>query len=229
VTERPCRSCFAWFEERAAAGLDRAAMAKRARWVPGQIVRVGFLGGSADVRQEVLDVAREWVLPGLANLELERVNDAGAADVRVSFTPGAGSWSAIGTTCRAIAKDKATMNLGWREDAAPGERRAVVLHEFGHVLGLLHEHASPAANLVWDKEAVYRDLAGPPNHWSKEVIDQNLFTPWERAETNFTAFDPSSIMVYPIPAHWTVGGVAIAGTLAPSPKDRELVAREYPW
>jgi Astacin (Peptidase family M12A) len=33
------------------------------------------------------------------------------------------------------------MNLGWTGDLEAN--RGVILHEFGHTLGLLHEHQSP--------------------------------------------------------------------------------------
>jgi len=38
------------------------------------------------------------------------------------------------------------MNLGWVEEGAEivDEDRGVILHEFGHTLGLNHEHQSPA-------------------------------------------------------------------------------------
>ena len=38
------------------------------------------------------------------------------------------------------------MNLGWisgESDVISDEERGVILHEFGHTLGLLHEHQSP--------------------------------------------------------------------------------------
>jgi hypothetical protein len=40
-----------------------------------------------------------------------------------------------------IPTSEATMNLGWIADTnvISDDERGVVLHEFGHVLGLLHE------------------------------------------------------------------------------------------
>ena len=39
------------------------------------------------------------------------------------------------------------MNLGWLDDTpvanTTANERGVILHEFGHVLGLVHEHQSP--------------------------------------------------------------------------------------
>jgi len=57
-----------------------------------------------------------------------------------------GSWSHIGTEANEIEPRQPTMNLGWLSgltDAVSDTERGVILHEFGHVLGLLHEHQSP--------------------------------------------------------------------------------------
>jgi len=58
------------------------------------------------------------------------------------------------------------MNFGW-DLTVPGQR-GTALHEIGHALGLLHEHQSPFAGIHWDDEAVYAELAGPPNFWSRD-------------------------------------------------------------
>jgi hypothetical protein len=55
------------------------------------------------------------------------------------------------------------MNLGWINDnKSEDDLRSVILHEFGHALGAVHEHESPYARIQWDREKVYEDLGGPP-------------------------------------------------------------------
>jgi hypothetical protein len=103
-----------------------------------------------------------------------------------------------------------------------------VLHEFGHALGLIHEHQNPDARIRWNKEAVYQELGAPPNRWPRSVVDDNLFKPWEASETNSTRFDLASIMIYPIPARWTIDGFATRANTQLSATDREFIARVYP-
>ena len=100
------------------------------------------------------------------------------------------------------------MNFGWIDaDSAEEELRSVVLHEFGHALGLIHEHQNPVAGIYWNREAVIRELSGPPNSWSVEEIEFNVLNPADRPRTSTRPrWTRHSIMMYPIPASWTKNG-----------------------
>jgi len=220
-------SCFAWFTSTPLPGAFRATLSKASQWNPGDRIPVAFLGGAPELQEKVKSVAEEWVAPGMANLDFLFVLDPAQALIRISFIPG-GSWSAIGTECRRISAPEATMNFGWlTPSSAEGEIRRVVLHEFGHALSLLHEHQNPIGGIKWNWEQVYKDLSGPPHNWSKEQIDHNLFEPARVGETNHTAFDPSSIMLYPIPAKWTVDGFSVGLNNDLSDTDRSFIREQY--
>lgn len=44
-------------------------------------------------------------------------------------------------------------------------------HEFGHALGLAHEHQNPAGGIEWNEEVILRNLMGRPTigHQSRSV------------------------------------------------------------
>ena len=65
-------------------------------------------------------------------------------DVRVGFE-ASGFWSFIGTDARNVAQDKPTLNLQGIGEQFDVRARRAILHEFGHVLGLLHEEQNPQA------------------------------------------------------------------------------------
>ena len=148
--------------------------------------------------------------------------------VRISFQyPG--SWSVIGTTCRQITdKTQPTMNFGWLDaKSTEDEIRRVVLHEFGHALGLIHEHQNPGGAIPWNREAVIRDLSGPPNNWSLQTIEHNMFEPYAKADTNYTTLDKASIMMYPIPVSWTTNGFSVGLNGDLSPTDKSFIRNQY--
>src|SRR5690349_21714855 len=183
------------------AGPELAAIVPK-RWQDGRTLRVCFLdGGSVDatLKQKVERYAKEW--SKYANVTFEFGSDPDA-EVRIAFQQGAGSWSYIGTDALLPdLKGQPTMNFGWlTPESADDEVARVVLHEFGHALGCIHEHQNPAANIPWDKPKVYQFYAGYPNYWSPSEVDTNLFKRYDREITQFSEFDRSSIMLYPIDA-----------------------------
>jgi serralysin len=219
--------CFAWFEQKED-GQNRAAMAKAAQWSSGNTITVSFLDGDPAVQQKVRDVAQRWTVPGMANLTLRFQQDTNSL-IRISFK-FAGSWSVIGTTCKQITdKKQPTMNFGWLTPTTPDDEvQRVVLHEFGHALGLIHEHQNPAGGIQWNKEQVIKDLSGPPNNWPLAVIEHNMFEPQSKEETNFTKLDPKSIMMYPIPKRWTTNGFSVGLNTTLSATDKKFTHQQYP-
>jgi hypothetical protein len=195
------------------------------KWQNGKRLRARFLDGTPSVQQRVEDHARRW--SDYANVTVEFGTDPDA-EIRISFAQE-GSWSYLGTTALVIDKAEPTMNFGWLEEDTPDEEyERVVVHEFGHALFCIHEHQNPVTSIPWDKEAVYRYYMGPPNNWTKEQVDQNLFARYSKDITQFSAFDPKSIMLYPIPNEFTIGDFEVGFNSTLSDTDKSFIATVYP-
>lgn len=195
------------------------------RWKNGRTLRVRFLDGVPAVQAKVEQYAQAWAPH--ANIKLVFGSDPDA-EIRISFLQE-GSWSYIGTDTLTIPKDEPTMNFGWLDEQSTDEEFSrVVTHEFGHALGCIHEHQNPAAAIPWNKDAVYAYYMGEPNNWSKEEVDFNLFERYAADITNFSAFDPKSIMLYPIPKQFTIGGFEVGWNTVLSDTDKVFMASIYP-
>lgn len=195
------------------------------KWQNGRKLRVSFLDGEQSVQQRVEDHAKRWA--DYANISFEFGSDPDA-EIRISFLQE-GSWSYIGTTALAIDKAEPTMNFGWLDQNTPDEEyERVVVHEFGHALFCIHEHQNPVANIPWDKDAVYAYYMGPPNNWTKDQVDQNLFARYSADITQFSAFDPKSIMLYPIPNEHTIGDFEVGFNSTLSDTDESFIGTIYP-
>jgi serralysin len=223
--------CFSWIEPDPnwTPGLSRQAMLRETMWIPGSTITVSFLDGDKAVQKRVRQAALAWTAPLMANLTLVFLKTKTRGDIRISFRYS-GSWSVLGTSCKQVTnRRQPTMNFGWLDRETPDdELRQVVLHEFGHALGLIHEHQNPVNGIQWNREQVIEDLSGPPNNWPLDVIEFNMFHPFDVHETNAIALDKDSIMMYPIPAGWTLDGFASGFNTDLSPMDRQFIRAQYP-
>jgi hypothetical protein len=178
-------------------------MDKSAYWRPGTQLHVRFLSGSAFVKDKIKYFAQIW--EHHANIVFV-FDDSPTAQIRISFVQGGGSWPYLGRHNLQIASDKPTMNFGWFYDNTTDEEFSrTTIHKFGHALGCIHEHMSPAAQIPWDKDRVYAYFMGAPNHWTKEDVDANLFNKYKASRAYYTTFDPLSIMLYRISNDLTIG------------------------
>jgi serralysin len=187
-----------------------------------KVLNVAFLDGDPVVQEKIKKVAKEW--ENYCGIVLN-FGTTPKPDITISFKYH-GSWSYIGTSSQ---RESPSMNFGWITATTDDEEyHRVVLHEFGHALGLIHEHQNPNNNPInWSKELVYEYYMNSQN-WSKEDVDNNLFTKYNEDEINGTSFDPKSIMLYSFPKELTTDGFSTGWNTVLSENDKNQIRRLYP-
>lgn len=201
-------------------GIRRAIAPIGKTWMNGSTLRVRFLGGSATEQAVAKEQAGWWA--AVANVKFE-FNNAPNAEIRIAFDHNDGAWSYVGTDCRGIPLDQPTMNLGFLDGGTAA-------HEFGHAIGLAHEHQNPAGGIQWNEAVVIREAAKAPNFWDEATTRHNILRKYSADQINGTKFDPDSIMLYFFPASWTLNGIGTKANEVLSSMDKAFVAgaKMYP-
>ncbi|MDH5538495.1 MAG: M12 family metallopeptidase [Rhizobacter sp.] len=201
-------------------GTTRAIIPLGKLWMNGSTLRVRFIGGTAAQRAKVKSQAAWWTQ--FANL-MFAFDDAPDAEIRIAFDANDGAWSYVGTDNRGIPLDQPTMNLGFMDGGT-------VAHEFGHAIGLAHEHQNPAGGIEWNEANVIRDLRGPPNYWTEAMVRHNVLNKYSVEQVNGTSFDADSIMLYFFPGSWVKNGVGTHANEVLSATDKAYIAsaKAYP-
>ena len=203
---------------------DRLAVLTGAMWPTGTTLRVGFEGGSTAVRDKVLGYAREW--SKTANLDFDHATTN--LDILVGFARP-GYWSYLGAPSRMFAsRGDVSLNLQGFDGSMPdSEWRRVVPHEFGHALGFPHEHLAKSIRDRLDPDKVYRYFGGPPNNWSRSLIDSQILDPPTASDWRQGTVEEDSIMCYTFGGNLTKDGRPIVGGTFLTDDDRATAGSWY--
>lgn len=184
-------------------------------------LNVAFLNGTSSDHRLVRKTAAEWMSGRLGGRVAFRFDaPVVQSHIRLGFRAGLGNVSEIGRDSLKVQASAHTMNL---DDVTPRGIR----HEFGHALGLHHEHQHPAAGIIWNKPVVlqYTRSVG----WSDAKTEENIFKHFSKdcACIGDPKPDWQSVMVYPFPADWTLNRHASPDNQQISARDRACLEREY--
>jgi hypothetical protein len=169
-------------------------------------------------RDAVKKIVLERIQP-ICNINFEFVDSGGI--IRIAFMEGKGAWSEVGTDALDIPDSEPTINFGWLDVAT-------IMHEFGHVLGMIHEHQNQRGKgIEWNKPKVY-EWAASTQGWDKTTTYNNILKKYELDQINGSDFDPNSIMLYFFPAELTLNNKGTKQNLTLSDTDVAWIEKEYP-
>ena len=207
--------------------VNRGAALTPYTWSPGQTIRVKFLNGDNFLQQKVIQYASEWM--NYANIKFVFVSTNENADIKIDFYSSNTSWSYIGKLCQDVAQNFPSMGFGWfNADTSDLEFSRTIIHEFGHALGMIHEHQSRSINIPWDKPAVYAYF-NYSQGWTREEVDNYVLSSFSPSHTNSGSYDRASIMHYFFPNGLTTDGSTFTQNNVLSPGDKSYIAQLYPY
>jgi hypothetical protein len=211
-------------------------------------IKIAFMDGTQKQKLWVQKIIDENLAPLTTKLKFVWNAPIESSDIRISFALPNQAWSTIGKQAKQVPKNQPTMNLGWIDDDVqfdvPEYKNTgqVVMHEFGHAMGMIHEHQNPKENpIVWNKKVVSSELRRT-NGWSDDDINQNMFEKYGDAElcktdkrycgddklTNGSMYDVNSIMHYFYPQTWITSGPSkIPANKTFSALDKEWLSKYY--
>lgn len=243
----------------------RSLIVRSVLWTPGQTLGISFLDDpDPDFKQHVYETARQWL--DYANLQFElREDDDFSAQIRISSDgPPLLNHSIVGNSEGEYDYETMTLDpspyYDWVIDEYPedpedpedpllpldAQSREVarnlinrsVLHEFGHALGLHHEHLHPDANIPWNADALRAKLieqrpqgdmdAALYANSIEEALQANYFRAPDADDRIVLRYDKKSIMHYAIDKADTLGGYEVAASYVLSQKDKQAIAMAYP-
>jgi hypothetical protein len=218
-------ACFTdWMTARDGKDVNAAALwaSKNALWPKGKNIKVRFLGGKYPIWRnekgkpitegDILSIANSWHLSGDVPEFIEWKEGEGASDIRVRFVENGRSKSQVGTAAEKCAADEATM---WLDLASPPHARLyykhLILHEFGHALGLEHEHQRDDINKLLDDRKLKEYLKKIYPQMSDKEMNDYIESNWKALTPEVDAAkskcpDVDSIMYYWLPADADVTG-----------------------
>lgn len=195
------------------------------RWKNGQTLQISFLNGSSTVQNKVKEYAMQWLSYANINFKWDIFDQS---DVRIGFKWNGDitSWSYIGTDSLNVSNNEPTMNFGWIDENTIESEYFIVLHEFGHMLGLIHDFQF-ASDSWWNKKKIIDDLLHAKCGYNIEDIEYNIFKRYTRNYVNGDLW--GGIMFYIIPSEWILDGLKFTYSTTLNYEDQATIMWMYPF
>lgn len=102
-----------------------------------------------------------------------------------------------------------------------------IIHEFGHALGMHHEHQNNLYGnnpIVFNIPVIQKELG-----WTLEAIKHNITDMFTNKNVySGSEYDPNSIMKYALPDRWLISGGPLQQNYTLSNADKEELSKKYP-
>lgn len=199
-------------------------------WKKGSTINVTFKDGTPEIKAEVEKYATEWTKYANLNFKFystsKDIPKKESADIVITFNTQVNT-SAVGTDSRYSSKNGVSMNLGILDDEHINTRRSIILHEFGHAIGLEHEHQHKDRTLEFDESKII-DTCKKRINFTEEMCRMFVMATIKEDDAYFSKYDLLSIMHYTLHADFFKKPMDMRQNLSLSLTDKVEIAKMYP-
>jgi hypothetical protein len=183
---------------------NRAVGQKSVYYKPGSTIKIQIVG-SAQFVSSVQKVLTDFAQPHI-NLKFQFVNTGGDITIDNNYSGGG--------VARCLGCQKPSISIS---SAAQG----LVLHEFGHALGMQHEMKNPNIKLTWIESVLTQAYGGA------DFVKSQITSTVNAASVNATPFDKNSVMIYNLPANTNKEGVDMRPSNTYTELDKQWLIMTY--
>lgn len=192
-------------------------------WPQHSTLKISLIGMTPEQEQLTKTSINKWAPHVNLTFEFTQSPDA---DIRIAADNNSyGGSSTVGVNAKKVPAQKPTMVIGFAHGLVTKTSQTIA-HEFGHALGLKHEHQHPYRTLEFNAENVYQehDRYKQPR---KEADDQ-ILKKFDPRQVYSSQYDPRSIMHYSMPGEYFTNGMPTSENYELSETDKQFIRALYP-
>jgi hypothetical protein len=192
-------------------------------WDPGITLRIRFINGSTSLQSQVSQIGKAW--EKYANIKFDFI-EKGESHIRISFNDSGLIKPALGSLANIYPQDEPNCFIDTSLFKSSKTFRAMVLHVFGHIMGLQHENEVPLKGRLWNSTALQQ--YAKEKNWEDNDLRHHLIDPYSASMSNCIAADSKSVMYYNPKQNWTTEKyIRISDSL--SKQDKIIISHLYPF
>lgn len=192
-------------------------------WPQHSTIKISLIGMTPEQEQLTKNNINKWA--PYVNLSFE-FTDKPDGDVRIAAdNKSYGGSSTVGVNAKKVPTNKPTMFIGFAHGLT-AKTGQTIMHEFGHALGLKHEHQHPYRSLDFNAENTYQHYE--QNSQSRAEANEQLLKTLDPNQVFFSQYDQKSIMHYGLPGNFFNNHKPTLDNYEVSETDKHFISALYP-